>query len=151
LNKIDRNPFFGFGTFEPLCRTLSPTSGARNPDYVYFVKVFVSWTIIVIVLFNSRGKNGLMVKNSDIYNNYLLTLFVLRLGSRLGYHVWTCVLEVLEALVSLVENKQGKPLDPISVTLATEALVECIGDVEHLLQTRQFYGSEKRAFALIER
>ncbi|XP_008469025.2 tuberin-like [Diaphorina citri] len=82
--------------------------------------------------------------------NCLHILFV-KLGSRLGYHVWTCVLEVLEALVSLVENKQGKPLDPISVTLATEALVECIGDVEHLLQTRQFYGSEKRAFALIER
>uniref|UniRef100_A0A8D8YNL1 Tuberin n=5 Tax=Cacopsylla melanoneura TaxID=428564 RepID=A0A8D8YNL1_9HEMI len=80
-----------------------------------------------------------------------LHLLFLKLGPRLGYHVWTCVLEVIEALVCVVENKKSKPLDPSTLTLARDALVECLTDIENLMLNRQFHGPERQVFVLIER
>uniref|UniRef100_A0A8D8RWX4 Tuberin n=1 Tax=Cacopsylla melanoneura TaxID=428564 RepID=A0A8D8RWX4_9HEMI len=79
-----------------------------------------------------------------------LHLLFLKLGPRLGYHVWTCVLEVIEALVCVVENKKSKPLDPSTLTLARDALVECLTDIENLMLNRQFHGPERQVFVLIE-
>lgn len=82
--------------------------------------------------------------------NCLHTLFM-RQGAKLTLPEWDCVLEVIESVVNHLENKQNKVMDAAAANLVKVALQECLVDIEQLVEAKNFSGSERRFFVIVER